>query len=156
MVGVGRWWSYRLMTRIHGSHDQHRRRFRRRATMRACAGPSDASGALSRVEGEMTAFQISSALIWADWGFHHHEMDAEDGRTSLQMDLGDPGSYILCTSTFKGNTEKPVAVNQLQQVRGWWKRAASRSPADAGRRWQLMVSVGSCRVHKHRAHGNES
>lgn len=36
-------------------------------TMRACAGPSDAPEALSRVEGEMKAFQIRSALIWSFW-----------------------------------------------------------------------------------------
>lgn len=60
--------SYRQKTRSRGSDDQQRRRFRRRAarTTRACAGPSDASEALSRAEGEMTAFQIRSALIRAD------------------------------------------------------------------------------------------
>lgn len=85
--------------------DAHPRQ--RRACVRACAGPSDASGALSRVEGEMTAFQIRSALIRADWGFDRHEMDAEsaeDARTSLQMDLGDPGSYTLLQLDFKSNT----------------------------------------------------
>lgn len=50
-----------------GSDDQHRRLNvtpLQPTTMRACAGPSDAPEALSRVEGEMTAFQIRSALIW--------------------------------------------------------------------------------------------
>lgn len=127
--------------------DAHPRQ--RRPCVRACVrvqAPPDASGALSRVEGEMTAFQIRSALIRAGWGFDRHEMDAEDARTSLQMDLGDPGSYTLCSSTLKAT---PVPGNQLRLVRGWWRRAASRHPADADSWWCRWAPAGSTNTEHH-------
>lgn len=62
-------------------------------TMRACAGPSDASGALSRVEGEMTAFQNRSALIWSDWGFDRSS-SPRDGRGGQEDEsAAGPGGH---------------------------------------------------------------